>query len=476
MSVLIETSLGVIVLDLFIKECPKTCMNFLKLCKIKFYNNCLFYDVQKDFLAQTGDPENTGRGGNSVWGIIKGENFRYFEDEIHPTLRHNKLGTISTGNLGPNMNTSTFFIQLTDNPLHYLNDKHTVFGRVEEGFEVLQKINKTYADKENRPFQNIRIKHTIVLDDPFEDPEGLIVPSRSPDPVKDLEYSRLEDDVKVNELFKNKETEEQVKEKLQEHEARNRAIVLEMLEDLPDADVKPPENVLFVCKLNPVTQDDDLELIFSRFGPIKSCQIIRDGKSGESLQYAFIEFEKVEDCERAYFKMNGVIIDERRIKVDFSQSVSKLWFNLKKAYTSNVPEELQTKKPNDFSFPDDHKLELRYSKDFMNHKEEIGNKLVIEGRKIAKEETKVHKSRSHSIEKTRKSDRDRKDDKNEKRSNRDDKYKDSRARHDNYNHNKRNERQQSHRKNDKYEKYDKYEKHHKLHKRERSRHRSRDRY
>jgi peptidyl-prolyl cis-trans isomerase-like 4 len=476
MSVLIETSLGVIVLDLFIKECPKTCLNFLKLCKIKYYNNCLFYDVQKDFLAQTGDPENTGRGGNSVWGIIKGENSRYFEDEIHPTLRHNKIGTISTGNLGPNMNNSTFFVQLTDNPLPYLNDKHTVFGRVEEGIEVLQKINKAYVDKENRPFQNIRIKHTIILDDPFDDPEGLIVPSRSPDPIKDLEYSRLEDDFKVNELFKNKETEEQVKEKLQEHEARNRAIVLEMLEDLPDADVKPPENVLFVCKLNPVTQDDDLELIFSRFGPIKSCQIIRDGKTGESLQYAFIQFEKVEDCERAYFKMNGVIIDERRIKVDFSQSVSKLWFNLKKAYNTNEPEELEDKKPNDFSFPDDHKLELRYSKDFMNHKEEIGNKLIIEGRKIPKVEKVLYKSRSRSREKTRKSDREKKEDNYEKKSYKDEKYKDRGSRYDNDKVYTRKERDERDRKYDKHNKYDKYEKKHKDRRRERSRRRSKDRY
>ena len=117
------------------------------------------------------------------------------------------------------------------------------------------------------------------------------------------------------------ETELQIKRK----EAKSRAIVLEMTGDLPDAEVKPPDEVLFVCKLNPVTTDEDLELIFSRFGTIKSCEVIRDHKTGDSLNFAFIEFETEAACVQAYEKMNNVLIDDRRIKVDFSQSVSKLW-------------------------------------------------------------------------------------------------------------------------------------------------------
>lgn len=92
-----------------------------------------------------------------------------------------------------------------------------------------------------------------------------------------------------------------------------------MVGDLPFADVAPPENVLFVCKLNSVTTSEDLELIFSRFGKIYSCEIIRDQKTGDSLQYAFIEFAEREDAERAYLKMDNVLIDDRRIHVDFSQ-------------------------------------------------------------------------------------------------------------------------------------------------------------
>lgn len=101
-----------------------------------------------------------------------------------------------------------------------------------------------------------------------------------------------------------------------------------MVGDLPFANVRPPENVLFVCKLNPVTRDEDLELIFSRFGTIMSCQVIRDKKTGDSLQYAFIEFDQRAEAEAAYFKMQNVLVDDRRIWVDLCASVSSLFHNL----------------------------------------------------------------------------------------------------------------------------------------------------
>ncbi|GIX61739.1 RNA recognition motif domain containing protein [Babesia caballi] len=118
-------------------------------------------------------------------------------------------------------------------------------------------------------------------------------------------------------------------EELQAREAKSRAVVLEILGDIPDADVAPPKNVLFVCKLNPVTEQDDLKLIFSRFGPVRSCDVIRDYKTGDSLQYAFVEFETEDACNDAYFKMQNVLIDDRRIHVDFCQSVSGFWKRFK---------------------------------------------------------------------------------------------------------------------------------------------------
>ncbi|EKX72914.1 RNA recognition motif domain containing protein [Theileria equi strain WA] len=114
-------------------------------------------------------------------------------------------------------------------------------------------------------------------------------------------------------------------EEIRNREAKSRAVVLEILGDIPDADIAPPKNVLFVCKLNPVTEEGDLKIIFSRFGNVKKCDIIKDYVTGDSLQYAFIEFETEESCNEAYFKMQNVLIDDRRIHVDFCQSVSGFW-------------------------------------------------------------------------------------------------------------------------------------------------------
>uniref|UniRef100_A0A452GZA0 Peptidyl-prolyl cis-trans isomerase n=1 Tax=Gopherus agassizii TaxID=38772 RepID=A0A452GZA0_9SAUR len=322
MAVLLETTVGDLVIDLYTEERPRACQNFLKLCKIKYYNYCLIHNVQRDFIIQTGDPLGTGRGGESIFCKLYGDQARFFEAEKVPRIKHKKKGTVSMVNNGNDQHGSQFLITTGEN-LDYLDAVHTVFGEVTEGMDVLKKINETFVDKEFVPYQDIRINHTVILDDPFDDPSGLIIPDCSPEPTKEqLDSGRIRADEEIDD-FKGKSVDE-VEEIQAEKEAKTQAILLEMVGDLPDADIKPPENVLFVCKLNPVTTDEDLEIIFSRFGPIKSCEVIRDWKTGESLCYAFIEFEKEEDCEKAYFKMDNVLIDDRRIHVDFSQSVAKI--------------------------------------------------------------------------------------------------------------------------------------------------------
>ncbi|XP_024019144.1 peptidyl-prolyl cis-trans isomerase CYP59 [Morus notabilis] len=326
MSVLIVTSLGDIVVDLYTEKCPLTCKNFLKLCKIKYYNGCLFHTVQKDFTAQTGDPTGTGSGGDSVYKFLYGDQARFFGDEIHLDLKHSKMGTLAMASAGENLNASQFYLTLRDS-LDYLDGKHTVFGDLAEGVETLTRINEAYVDESARPYKNIRIKHTYILDDPFDDPPQLaeLIPDASPEgrPKDEVDDDvRLEDDwVPMDEKLSTQELEEVIRVK----EAHSSAVVLESIGDIPDAEIKPPDNVLFVCKLNPVTEDEDLHTIFSRFGTVLSAEVIRDYKTGDSLCYAFIEFETNESCENAYFKMDNALIDDRRIHVDFSQSVSKLW-------------------------------------------------------------------------------------------------------------------------------------------------------
>lgn len=217
---------------------------------------------------------------------------------------------------------SQFIITLGEET-DFLDGKAAIFGKVVEGFDALEKINEAIVDDKGYPLIDIRIKHTVVLDDPYPDPPGLREPSSSPPPTDaQLKTVRIADEAALHE--DDDVDPEELERRRRDREAKAQALTLEMMGDLPFAEVKPPENVLFVCKLNPVTGDEDLELIFGRFGKILSCEVIRDQKTGDSLQYAFIEYEDKASCEAAYFKMQGVLIDDRRIHVDFSQSVSKL--------------------------------------------------------------------------------------------------------------------------------------------------------
>ncbi|KAH8687684.1 cyclophilin-like domain-containing protein [Tricladium varicosporioides] len=318
MSVLLETSAGDIVIDLLVDYAPKLCENFLKLCKIKYYNFSPVYNVQKNFSFQTGDPlgpdSKESDGGSSIWGILNGPAKRTFVADIHTKLKHAERGTVSMATVAAPRDPderiagSQFIITLGDN-LDYLDGKAAIFGKVVEGFDALEKINEAFCDEKGRPMVDIRIKHTVILDDPYDDPSGLIEPPESPLPSKaQLATIRISEDENLDEGDT-----ETIEKQRREREARAQALTLEMVGDLPFAEVKPPENVLF-----------DLELIFSRFGKILSCEVIRDKRTGDSLQYAFIEYEEQASCEQAYFKMQGVLIDDHRIHVDFSQSVSKL--------------------------------------------------------------------------------------------------------------------------------------------------------
>ncbi|XP_065217928.1 peptidyl-prolyl cis-trans isomerase sig-7 [Planococcus citri] len=321
MAIVLETTVGDMTIDLFTNERPITCKNFLKLCKSKYYHFCLFHSIQSNFIAQTGDPTGTGSGGESIFMHLKGEQGKYFSGEKLPRMKHDRAGLVSMVNCGDNLVGSQFFITLA--PDLYSLDEHVIFGEITEGLEVLLKLNEAVCDHENRPYQDIRITHTVILEDPYDDIPGICYPDYSPEPTAEiLQTDRLAAD---EEIFDDANISmAEVEEMKAEQEAEARATILEIVGDIPDKDIAPPENVLFVCKLNPLTTDEDLEMIFRRFGTIVSCEVIRDKESGDSLQYAFIEFDNKKSCEDAYLKMDNVLIDDRRIHVDFSQSVAKM--------------------------------------------------------------------------------------------------------------------------------------------------------
>lgn len=326
MSVVIETSAGDFTIDLYTRDRPKCAFNFLKLCKIKYYNYNLIFEIKKNCAFRTGDPLNIGKGGESIYAYDESKLVRkkYFSAEKTPVIKHDKKGFISMINNGQDKHGSQFFITLGEN-LDFLDKQgHTIFGHVVEGLNTIEKFNRVLVDDHDKPYQDICISHTIILDDPFSDPPFLSKMIRLPSPdipdyLIDSKRVGLYDDLHDNDG----KTVEEIEEELETKEAQEKAILLEMLGDLPSADAKPPENILFICKLNPITEEGDLERIFSRFGQIRTVNIVKDQKSGQSLQYGFIEFENKDDCEKAFLKMDNVLIDDRRIHVDFSQSVSR---------------------------------------------------------------------------------------------------------------------------------------------------------
>ncbi|XP_002734545.2 peptidyl-prolyl cis-trans isomerase-like 1 [Saccoglossus kowalevskii] len=149
----LETSMGVISIELYWHHAPRTCTNFAELCKRGYYNNCKFHRVIKDFMIQGGDPTGTGRGGASIYG-------RHFADEISPELKHTGAGILSMANSGPNTNGSQFFITLA--PTQWLDGKHTIFGRVYGGISVVNRMGMVETDTNDRPLDDVRILNSYT--------------------------------------------------------------------------------------------------------------------------------------------------------------------------------------------------------------------------------------------------------------------------------------------------------------------------
>lgn len=151
-TVVMHTTMGDITVALHVDECPKTVENFTTHCKDGYYDKTIFHRVIKDFMIQGGDPQGDGTGGTSIWG---GE----FKDEFVKGLRHNAPGILSMANCGPNTNGSQFFI--TTVPCPWLDNKHTVFGRVIKGMDVVKAIENVKC-RDTKPVTQIRIVNIEV--------------------------------------------------------------------------------------------------------------------------------------------------------------------------------------------------------------------------------------------------------------------------------------------------------------------------
>jgi cyclophilin family peptidyl-prolyl cis-trans isomerase len=152
----IETNMGTIRFELLEDESPKTTENFRLLAEAGKYNNVIFHRVIKGFMIQGGDPDGTGRGGQSAWG-------GRFDDEINRSSELYRgaytAGTVAMANAGPNTNGSQFFIMHTD---YALPPSYTKFGRVIEGQDVVDKIASAATDRSDRPQSDVVMEKVTI--------------------------------------------------------------------------------------------------------------------------------------------------------------------------------------------------------------------------------------------------------------------------------------------------------------------------
>lgn len=161
MSVTLHTTHGPLKLELFCSACPKTSYNFIALCASGQYTDSPFHRLIPNFMVQGGSPASgSTKDSISIWGGT-------FEDEIKSTLKHHQRGMLSMANKGPATNGSQFFVTFAAAP--HLDGKNSVFGRVIEGWETLDRIEEVKVDKKNRPADAVRIERVEIHANPLAD-------------------------------------------------------------------------------------------------------------------------------------------------------------------------------------------------------------------------------------------------------------------------------------------------------------------
>eukprot|EP00850_Spirogloea_muscicola_P017473 SM000150S01732 [mRNA] locus=s150:222290:225887:- [translate_table: standard] len=153
-----HTSMGDLNLELHCDLVPRACENFLTLAEQGYYDNVIFHRNIRNFMVQGGDPTGTGKGGASIWG-------KPFKDEFTSKLTHSERGVLSMANSGPHSNGSQFFILYKSAP--HLNYKHTVFGKVVGGLDVLSDLERVSVDADDRPLKEIKILKVSIFTNPY---------------------------------------------------------------------------------------------------------------------------------------------------------------------------------------------------------------------------------------------------------------------------------------------------------------------
>ena len=173
------TTEGTFEAKLFYKEAPMTVSNFVELSRKGFYNGLIFHRVIPNFMIQGGDPKGNGTGGPGY----------AFADEFSPSLKHSKPGMLSMANSGPNTNGSQFFVTVKETP--HLDNRHTIFGEVVSGYDVVKKISEVSATND-KPNKEVKIEKLEIVGDWFKPTEVKKSKELSQDDIKNISKKPVE--------------------------------------------------------------------------------------------------------------------------------------------------------------------------------------------------------------------------------------------------------------------------------------------
>ena len=310
MSLSLETTLGDFMVDLlepisgqsrYNRQLEITVAHFLSLCRSKVFHDAPFHNIQRSFAIQLRPIRAVGR-----------------EDvvELDDVLRHNRhdrFGLVGLMVREGGRISGDLYITTATSPLRSLDERGIIIGRVREsGHSVIRHLDRVPVDPMTaKPLEPVSIKKTRIVDYPeYIDRTRLDPECQSPS----RHTADEEEESSVLKGANNGSTTPENADAVWEREQR---LKLQVLGDRSAAiDTTASTRTLFVARLNPLTDSDDLKLVFSRFGRIVSCEV----KKGASGNFAFIEFADRRDCDVAVQKMDGVVLDDRRIRVDYSHS------------------------------------------------------------------------------------------------------------------------------------------------------------
>lgn len=278
MQVILEIStIGRIEIEMFWERAPKNTFNFTKLAELGLYKGTKLFRVEKEFIAQGGDPLNTGKGGK--------ENIHYYLQDggVIPTTeniercREGMVGMMITkkGIIG-----SQFFIALSDLP----QVKFPIIGRVGNWDDLKSSFREIKVNIENIPAVDLVITNVIINDDHFPKVE----PKIYPDLISELKAEKVEVyDSRKQEII---------------NKAWDKGIVLDVAKTLETT-------TLWVGNLNPESKPVELEELFKKRFSCKRCTVKKN--------YLFLDFENIGDCDKAFKELKRTLIDDYRLKVDY---------------------------------------------------------------------------------------------------------------------------------------------------------------